>query len=310
MDQKINFIIPGMYEHFQLNMNLLALMSNHPEFFYPNVQIGAVYGNFQFCIFDGGRIFDKYRHTTREEMESMVFQYNSQNIPVRLVFTNPVVPETSFKNRFGQATLEVCHNSLNEIVVNNKEFENYIRENYPKFSFISSTTKCLNTPQSFKEELSNPKYKMICLDYNLNHNHKLLNEISEKDKPRCEFLINAICPPGCPNRKKHYKLNGLFNLNYGKYYNIAGCPIQYSTLDPRMFDHTNNLTPEEVFEYADKGFVNFKIEGRSLGIVENACNYAKYLMKPEYQFVGITALIEENPGPKIYNNYTTSIIGY
>ena len=310
MEKKINFILPGMYEHFKLNMNLIQLMIEHPEMFYPNVQIGAVYGNFQFCIFDGGRIFEEYRHTTREEMEFIVSEYNSHNIPVRLIFTNPIVPETSFKNRFGQATLEVCHNNINEIVVNNKELENYIRENYPNFSFISSTTKCLNTPQAFKEELNNPNYKMICLDYNLNHNQKLLNEIPQEDRSRCEFLINAICPPGCPNRKQHYKLNGLFSLNYGKRYAIAGCPIKYNTLDPRMFQNTNNLTPEEVFEYAEKGYINFKLEGRTLGIIENACNYVKYLIKPEYQFLAISILTAEDPAPKIFTNYTTSTVSY
>lgn len=310
MSEKINFILPGMYEHFQLNMNLLILLSENPEFFYPNVQVGAVYGNFQYCIFDGGRIFDAYRHTTKEEMEFIVSQYNSQNIPVRLIFTNPIIPETSFKNRFGQATLEICHNSINEIVVNNEKLENYIRENYPKFSFISSTTKCLNTPQLFKEELKNPKYKMICLDYNLNHNQKLLDSISKEDRSRCEFLINAVCPPGCPNRKRHYKLNGLFTLSYGKPYTISDCPIKYSTLHPEMFNHTNNLSPEEVFQYAEKGFVNFKIEGRTLGVVENACNYAKYLMKPEYQLAGIAALLAENPTPKVFNNHSTSMLSY
>ena len=132
-NKKAKFIIPGMYEHYGLNYRLLALMQSHPEFFYDGAEIGAVYGNFQFCIFDGGRIFTGYRQTCREEVEQIVDTYNNRfNVPVRLIFTNPVIPETSFKNRFGQMILDVCHNGKNEIVVNNPKFEEYLREKEPQ----------------------------------------------------------------------------------------------------------------------------------------------------------------------------------
>lgn len=306
----INFILPGMYEHYDLNIKFITLLKNHPEMFYPDVNIGATYGNFQFCIFDGGRIFNQYRYTSKEEMDEIVCSYNSFDIPVRLIFTNPIIPETSFKNRFGQAVLKSCDNPLNEIVVNNEKFEEYLRENYPNYSFISSTTKCLNTPELFLQELDNDKYKMICLDYNLNHNNKLLQNIPQEKRKKCEFLINAICPPGCPNRKKHYKLNGLHALSYGKPYQMSNCPIKYDTLHPEMFNHTNNLTPEEVFQYYDQGFENFKLEGRTLSIIENACNYVKYMVKPEYQFEALFALLEDNESVvhKLLFNHTTTII--
>lgn len=310
MENTANFILPGMYEHFGLNCRLIELMETDPEIFRPGVKIGAVYGNFQFCIFDGGRIFSAYRHTNREEMEFMVSRYNKVGIPVRLIFTNPVVPETSFRNRFGQATLEVCNASgINEIVVNNDKLGEYIRNNYSGFSYISSTTKCLSSPAAFREEFAKPEYKMVCLDYNLNHNQKMLDEIAMEDRSKCEFLVNAICPPGCPNRKEHYRLNGLFSLNYGKSYTISSCGITNDTLHPVMCNSVNNISPEDIFEkYVPNGFVNFKLEGRTLGVLENACNYARYMIKPEYQLSAITDLISESSNSKIFNNYTTSVI--
>ena len=308
MEQSINFILPGMYEHATLNLRLLQILNEHPEMFYPNVKVGAAYGNFQFCIFDGGRIFSQYRHTTVEEISDIVKAYNSYGVPVRLIFTNPVVPETSFKNRFGQAVLKICDNSQNEIVVNNPKFEEYLRENYPDFGYISSTTKCLNTPDKFTEELDRD-YKMICLDYNLNKNHKMLEAIPEEKRNKCEFLVNAICPPGCPNRKEHYRLNGLYSLSYGKPYATQDCPILFNTLHPSQCGSHNNITPEEIYNvYAPKGFVNFKLEGRTLGIMENMCNYVKYMVKPEYQFYVMTLLLDEEGYDKVFYNDTVAII--
>ena len=113
--------------------------------------------------------------------------------------------------------MKTVENEINEIVVNNLELENYIRKNYPKFSIISSTTKCLKDPNKSLDELKKD-YKYVCLDYNLNKNWEYLNTIPEELKNKTEFLVNAICPPNCPNRKEHYRLNGLSHLNFGKSY--------------------------------------------------------------------------------------------
>lgn len=304
---KARFMIPGMYEHAELNLRFLRLLRDHPEYFYDNVEVYAAYGNFQFCIFDGGRVFTDYRHTTKEEIEQIVKQYNQLGVPVRLIFTNPVIEEKHFQNRFGQVVLNICHqnffNVTNEIVVNNEKLESYLRERYPNFNYISSTTKCLTSPQAFKDEL-NKNYSMVCMDYNLNKNQKMLNSIPEELRDKCEFLINAICPPGCPNRKEHYRLNGLFGLSYGKGYATEGCPIVESTIHPRQMFNKNNLTPEEIYgSYVPQGYCNFKLEGRTLGVMENLLNYVRYMVKPEYQYHVIAVLLDEDAGAKVYNNH-------
>lgn len=285
---KINFILPGLYELSDLNFNFLNLFFKHREYFLDNVNISAVYGNFQFCIWDGGRIFSNYKHTDAETIEKIKNIYNKDfNVPVRLVCTNTELNEYDCYDRFGNTILTLCENNMNEIVVNSPILEKYVRENYPKYSFISSTTKCLNK-ENFKEEL-NKDYKMICLDYNLNHNFDLLDNLSIEEKDKCEFLINAICPPGCPNRKEHYKLNSLYHLNYCKKYHID-CGIKDNTLSNQKI--TNNISPEEILNiYSKKGFKYFKIEGRTLSKIENACNYVKYMIKPEYQLYVLTQFI-------------------
>lgn len=299
-----NFIIPGLYEHYALNFRFLRLMKEHPELFYDDVKVSAVYGSFQFCIFDGGRIFSKYRHTTKEEIEQVVTTYNQEfNVPVRLVLTNTEITPESYHNRFGNLVLNLCENDMNEIVVNNGGFEEYIRENYPMYSFISSTTKCLNTPTLFKEELNKGTYKMICLDYNLNKNKKMLDSIPPELRGQCEFLVNAICPAGCPNRKEHYKLNSMFSLEFGKPYAIQNCPIKFNTLHPEVCGSHNNLSPEEIYnDYVPNGYNLFKLEGRTLPISENACNYVKYMVKPEYHMYVLNLLLQDSPDMKAFVN--------
>ena len=144
---------------------------------------------------------------------------------------------------------------------------------------------------------------MVCLDYNLNHNFKLLESLSTEERSRCEFLVNAICPPGCPQRKEHYKLNGIFYLNYGKPYTMENCAIQENTLHPIMCNSKNNISPEEIYnKYVPMGFNLFKLEGRTLSNYENAANYVRYMIKPEYQLYTLGFLLEDDAENKVFTN--------
>jgi hypothetical protein len=178
-------------------------MKMKPEFFYPNIEIEAVYGVFPFSIFDGGRIFGESRnkHCTIEDIIKITDDYNKYNVSTRLVYTSSQLEPKHFTDHFGNIALEISNqNPINQVVVNNDEFANYIKTNYPNLSLISSTTKCLNKEQ-FLEELKKDNYHEICLDYNLNSNINFLNDLPQEAREKCEFLCNAICAPGCPTRK-------------------------------------------------------------------------------------------------------------
>lgn len=86
-----NFNIPGVQAHFILNTTLLNLKLDFPEYFYPDVNISSVYGCFQYCIWDGGRNFAFYHQQTEEDILYIKEQYQHHDIPIRLIFTNPVV---------------------------------------------------------------------------------------------------------------------------------------------------------------------------------------------------------------------------
>lgn len=280
----VKYIIPGFYEHSALNLKLLSVMKTHPEYFNDNTAIHACYGNYQYCIFDGGRSFHEYRQTTKEEVNEITGMFNSFNVPIRFVFTNNQLKETDYHDRFCNMILAECENGLNEIVIADENLEKYIREHYPQYKFISSTTKCLSRPEDLKKELSKDNYYMVCLDYNLNKNMKMLEALSPEERQKCEFLINAICAPGCPNRKEHYRLNSLFSLNYGKRYQMEQCMISHAGTHPLALHQRNNLTPEEIYNvYEPMGFQYYKIEGRTWTDADLIATYAYYMVKPEYQ---------------------------
>lgn len=287
----MNFILPGFYNHKEMYKKFLNFFYSHKQYFLDNCSIHAIYGNFPYTIWDGGRTFSSYSHATQEEIEELVAFYNKKyNIPIRLIFTNSRIEEKHLHDRFSNIVLELCHNDLNEIVVNSLLLENYIRNNFPKYKIISSTTKCLANPKDSKEEL-NKNYEMICFDYNLNKNQNFLNSLNLEEKEKSEILVNAICPPHCPSRKEHYNLNSYSYLNYGSHYKTRTCGIYKDNLYPDKEKEKNNLSQEECIEYSKKGFNNFKLEGRTFSSKTLLLNLVKYMVKPEYQFHVLNQLL-------------------
>ena len=285
----VKYIIPGFYEHADINLKLIDLMKTNPEIFNDNTEIHASYGNFQHCIFDGGRIFPDLSQASKEVIDNIILDYNKRGIKVRYVFTNNQLKETDYYDRFANIILEEGNNGMNEIVIADSGLENYIREHYNNYNFISSTTKCLTNPQDLKKELGKDNYYMVCLDYNLNHNKKLLESLSSEEKNKCEFLVNAICVSGCPNRKEHYRLNSISNLQYGRKYQMEECNIRYNGIHPKILSQPNNITVNEIYNYYEPlGFSYFKIEGRTWSDMDLILTYANFMVKPDQQLYFIS----------------------
>ena len=166
----INYAIPGLYSHFQINQKLLKLRQDKPELFYPDVNIEAVYGTFPWNIFDGGRIFNFNTHASVEEINNILFQYHSFGVSSRLVYTNSTLTPQNYKNKFGNLCLAICNEyNNNQVVIADNNFLEYIHERYDNLSFISSTTKCITNAETLRQELNDSKFIEVCLDYNLNH---------------------------------------------------------------------------------------------------------------------------------------------
>ena len=97
---------------------------------------------------------------------------------MRFIFTNKLLEEEDCYDHFNNLVLQRCNNGMNEIVVNSPILEKYLKENYPQYKLISSTTKCITNKDLLKEEISNSNYNQVCLDYNLNKDWKFLETLS------------------------------------------------------------------------------------------------------------------------------------
>lgn len=281
----IKYSIPGMYEQRALNLKFLELKKMHPEFFYDNVEIEAIYGNPQFCIWDGGRVFVEYNHSTIEEIKNLIHNYNNVfNIPIRYVFTNCILEEKHYKNRFGNILMQLGENYSNEVVVADDKFMYYLKDKYPNYNFISSTTKCLTNKNDLKNELNRNDFTKVCLDYNFNKNIDFLKTFTPREKKQSEFLINPICGAGCPHRKDHYYLNSMSHLNYGRNYQMENCYIESNNFASNKIHKSNNISYDDIVNiYEPLGFEHYKIEGRTWGGLELLLTYCDYMIKPEYK---------------------------
>lgn len=277
----IKFNVPGLWYKKDITIKFLDYCCAHPSEVVENTKIGSVYDSIPYCAWNGGRIFDTYEQASKKDVMQLKEIFNEKfNIPIRLIYTNSLLEEKHLSDRFCNLCLEWLADGPNEVVVASDLLEDYIRTNYPTYKIISSTTKCLTNTNDSGLEISKDYYQ-VCIDYNLNHNQEFLQNIADEDKSKIEFLINAICPPGCPNRKLHYHLNGMSALTYQNSFDIE-CKIQngINTLNC----YKNSIQPEEIHDtYYPMGFTNFKLEGRTLSDAEVAANYVKYMIKPEFQ---------------------------
>ena len=282
-----NFILPGFFEKFKINQQLIDLYKKYPEYFVDGFNFGCFYGNFGFNIWGGGRVFLSYPRGYLEDLEFIRDFYSANDIPIRLTLTNPLITEEHLYDKYANFVVETLHNGKNEILTCNTLLEQYLRKTYPNFKYCSSTTKCLTSPKEALKELDNLEYFQVCLDYNLNHNFEFLDNLTPEQKNKTEFLCNAVCPPGCPSRFEHYRLNGVSMLKGGQYYSIE-CPMNGNTVSENCCNYRNNISPNEIIKFETKGFKNFKLEGRSLSDSEIIANYIRYLIKPEHQIFAIS----------------------
>ena len=133
----IYYYIPDFYQYYHINLKLLQLIKEKPHIFYDDFKIGAVYGNFPNCIWNGGRaIFGE--HVTLSQMKSISNAFNSLGVPLRLTMTNVMLKDTDVYDRYANYIMRNMDNGINQAIVANPMLEEYIRNNYPNYSIIRS----------------------------------------------------------------------------------------------------------------------------------------------------------------------------
>ena len=161
----------------------------------------------------------------------------------------------------------------------------YIKEKYPDFYFVSSTTKVLTDFCKFENELNREDFSYVVPDFRLNKSFDKLKALSQHQKEKVEFLCNECCWFGCMDRKKCYETVSRKNLG-------EDCPEHYCTapdagqgyLFSKAMENPGFIGIDDIKNtYLPMGFSNFKIEGRGLGSAMMLEFLLYYMTKPQYQ---------------------------
>ncbi len=279
MSKYVYWHLPGFCVFKGLNTTVIELMKEYPNCFHEGYRIGSVYGSFPGAIWNGGRTILGF--TSKNDVQRIIKHYNSKNVPVRFTWTNSLIEEKHLNDTLCNLIMREADNGQNQVLVNTQILEDYLREKYPNFKYISSTTKRITDPEKLKEELDKD-YFMVVLDYDLNHDEDVLKSL-EPVADRVEILVDEICFPGCPKRLAHYRDESLKQLEY----EIAApfeCPNKQQTkcfsdcmARPAFISNT------DIKSYIDRGFENFKLVGRGLPQSLVIDSYVYYLAKPDKQ---------------------------
>ena len=272
----IYYYIPDFFWHYHVNIRLLELIQEYPFMFYDDFKIGAVFGNFPNCIWNGGGITFG-RHVTLEEQKSISDSFNAFGVPLRLTMTNLLVEDTDCQDRYANYIMENLNNGFNQVLVASPILEKQIREKYPEYPIVKSI---LSSEHQFYDDSDN--YYMSVMRKHKNNDIEFLKSIKNKDK--IELLINETCEETCPRAYTHYLdfaqqqlyQDGKHDLNldcsYNRDFHYLKAKKSYLTISREQI--------KEIYE--PMGFKHFKISGRGThgGIV---IDYANYMVKPEYK---------------------------
>ncbi len=275
----IKFALPGIYNHFDLNRVFLELIQDRPEYVNDEFGISAVYGCFPVSIWNGGRKVEGY--CSCERMLEEINFYNRNGISCRYTFTNSLIEEAHLSDRFSNLILANSNTGINAVIVCSELLEDYIRKTYPSFKIISSTTKCITDLDAFEDECKRD-YDLVVLDYTLNNSASVLSTAYPQ---KVEILVNAYCRDNCPERKKHYHALSIGQLAYSQEPSFHDCPFVLEDFYTVKETRKSFVTLEKVREFASKGIINFKIEGRTNSKYDVLESYIYYLIKREYQGV-------------------------
>lgn len=279
MDKKVYWHLPGFCVNFYVNQIIINLMKEYPDNFRDGYCIGSVYGTFPGAIWNGGR--HVHGISSKREMEQIIATFNRFNVPVRFTWTNSLIETDHIHDTYCNLIMDIANNGKNQVLVNSQILEDYLREKYPDFGYVSSTTKRITSLPEMIDELDKG-YFMVVLDYDFNHNEEVLLALESK-ADRVEILVDEICYPNCPKRIEHYRDESLRQLTFDKG-TVFDCPNRKTV--PSFSECQKRpafISNEEIGTYIERGYINFKLVGRGLPQEMLMDSYMYYLVKDEYR---------------------------
>lgn len=281
--------LPGLFEFYDLYEAFLPIFREHREYFYDWCEIGSIYGAPADCLWGGGRV--GFGDADPKKVLRLMREYG---ISARLTFSNSLLRGEHlgdkrcsrlcemFAPQFTAAGGETISNG---VVITSDLLLNYLRERYPGFYYVSSTTKVLTEFPQLKAELDRPEFSYVVPDFRLNKCFTELDTLTASEKDKVEFLCNECCSFTCKERRLCYENVSRKNLGEDvpdHRCSAAGASEGY--LFSKAMTNPGFIGIQDIINtYLPKGFSNFKIEGRSLGSAIILEFILYYMTKPDYQ---------------------------
>ena len=280
---RVQYHLPGLFEHFDFYRVFLPLFREHREYFYDWCEIGSLYGAPEGCIWGGGRIgFGAY---DPQAVLKFVQQYETS---ARLTFSNSLLKKEHLTDATCNRLCALAERYTavqNGIIVASDLLLDYVRRTYPGLYAVSSTTKVLTDFAQCLDEINREEFRYVVPDFRLNKAFDRWKTLSAEQKAKVEFLANECCWYGCKDRKRCYETVSRQNLG-------EDCPDHLCTAPgaeegyrfSKAMKNPSFISLEDIQKvYLPMGFANFKVEGRSLGSALLLEFILYYMTKPEYQ---------------------------
>lgn len=277
-----HYHLPGLFEFYEFYKVFLPLFYEHREYFYDWCDIGSIYGAPADCIWGGGRA--GFGDSEAEKVFSLMAQYG---ISARLTFSNSLIRKEHLADIKCNKLCELLEAAKvkNGIIVHSDILLDYLKNKYPEFYFVSSTTKVLTDYNDLLNEVNRDDFSYVVPDFRLNKCFDKLGMMTQEQKDKIEFLCNECCWIGCYDRKACYET--VSRMNLGENCNGHICVSSEADEGYRFSKAMHNpafISVDDIRNvYMPMGFTNFKIEGRSLGSALVLEFLLYYMTKPEYQ---------------------------
>ena len=280
MSMKAYYHLPGLFEFYGLYSLFLPLFREHREWFYDWCGIGSIYGAPGDCLWGGGRV--GFGDALAEDVLRLTREYG---VSARLTFSNSLLREEHLSDRRCNALCELFQADSNGVIISSDLLLGYLREKYPAFYFVSSTTKVLTEFSQLERELGRPEFRYVVPDFRMNAAFDRLNALKAPQKAKIELLCNECCWFDCQDRKVCYE--NVSRKNLGEPCEDHVCVSPTAGRGYRFSDAMQNPGFIGIDDIRDRwlpgGFSHFKLEGRSLGSAVVLEILLYYMTKPEHQ---------------------------
>ena len=275
---KAYYHLPGLFEFYDLYRAFLPLFREHRDWFYPWCGIGSIYGAPADCLWGGGRV--GFGDDRAEDVAALMAEYG---VSPRLTFSNSLLKPEHLADRKCNALCRLFEQG-GGVILHSDLLLDYLRQRYPGFYFVSSTTKVLTEFEQLEAELEREAFRYVVPDFRLNKAFDRLDALPEGQKRKLEFLCNECCWFRCPDRRACYEAVSRKSLGQDAEH---ACASPHAARGYRFSDAMRNPGFIGIGDiqntYLPLGFSHFKIEGRSLGSALILEFLLYYLTKPEYQ---------------------------